>query len=126
MNRTFARTVDVSSVTDHLGMAPSPVRGAGGAVHTAAPNRFGSLKKGTGSAMAHPGMRGTGSIEGSGAIISPEADTLLTYGLSSGAMFYGVMLAIKGKLAMGAAAFIGGPIAVGFVMMQVAKLTADS
>lgn len=68
-----------------------------------------------------PIVKATGAgadLSGVGAM-DPGTASIVTYGLSSAAMFYGVMLAIKGSLLLGGAAFIGGPLVIATVMTKI-------
>jgi hypothetical protein len=106
MKRSFSRSIETSSL----------FRGVGGPAQHHHNGAVGAPIR-----RSAPLVGGSGAhMEGAGAAGGAEVASVLGYGLMSGIQFYGVMLAIKGSLAYGAAAFIGGPIVVGMLMTQIA------
>ncbi len=95
----FARKFDLSaSSTRDVGPDLTPSRGGVGAD---------PLAKGVGSDLAG----GVGAL-------APETQALVQAGAIGGVMFYGVILAIKGSLLAGGAAFIAGPMVVSYVLSK--------
>lgn len=93
MKRSFSRTVDLSSPL-------TPSNGGSGAMTRASDGAIGAPIKGTGG--------------------SAEVAALATYAVTSGVMYYGVLLAIKGSVMLGGAAFIGGPLAISLLAQAAA------
>jgi hypothetical protein len=108
MNRSFSRSIETSSL----------FRGVGAPLASAAPRYRGSPNAGAG---AHLAGAAKANLSGVGAMTMPEGSVLATYALTSGLMYYGVMLAIKGSLLYGGLAFIGGPLAVGLAMQAMSE-----
>ncbi len=95
----FARKLDLPFTT-------SPVRGVGGDPMTA--SRHSDVSP----------MRGAGAIQQGVGALEPATQALVQAGAIGGIMFYGVVLAIKGSLLYGGAAFIGGPMVVSYVLSK--------